>query len=250
MVAKSGFEVNGAINVNRVGNLFSSDLIGWEPTTVFATHDTYEAIWVMELLEDGTFSSDLPPGEWSFTTDVSWLNISETHLIVDGENDTVDLLSFPENSYVEIDFFLDYSGDNNVSNGSPVQYDFSLISLNNAGMDYNISSSDELVWTSFGHALVPIEAGSYRIDVQLSDPELYELFGTRILTGDTSVDVGFSDDSVSRYIGFEPEWRVSLNITDYVGSELISQNVKFINSETGWIPVSYTHLTLPTILLV
>jgi len=235
MVAKSGFEVNGVINVNRIGNLFSSDLIGWESTTVYATHDTYEAIWVMELLEDGTFSSDLPPGNWSFTTDVSWLNITETHLLVDGENDTIDLLSFPANSYIEIDFFLDYSGDNNVSNGSPVQYDFSIISLNNVGMDYNISSSDELVWTSLGHALIPIEAGSYMIDVQLSNPELYELFGTRILTGDTRIDVGFSDNSVSRSIGFDPEWRVSLNITDYVGSELVSQNVKFINSETGWI---------------
>ncbi len=197
MVAKSGFEVNGVINVNRIGNLFSSDLIGWESTTVYATHDTYEAIWVMELLEDGTFSSDLPPGNWSFTTDVSWLNITETHLLVDGENDTIDLLSFPANSYIEIDFFLDYSGDNNVSNGSPVQYDFSIISLNNAGMDYNISSSDELVWTSLGHALIPIEAGSYMIDVQLSNPELYELFGTRILTGDTRIDVGFSSSSSS-----------------------------------------------------
>ena len=234
MIARPGSEVTGAININRLGNYYSSDLIGWEAVTVYASNETFDADWTIDVREDGSFDTVLPQGNWTFTTNLEWLNTTDAILEVDGKDDTVNVYAYPADSFAEIDFFIDNSADNNVSNGTAVQYRFSIIPLNVAGETTNVSSTGD-EWSSLGHASVPVEAGSYRIDVEISDARAGDLFGTRILTGNAYFDVGFGGETVTRSIGYDPEWKIDLTFTNESGGALVDQNVKFINTDTGWI---------------
>ena len=132
MVARPGYDVNGNLNLNRLGNYYSSNLEGWEQATVFATNDDIDAVWHIDVTQFGTFNTILPEGNWTFTTDLDWLNASEATLMVDGENDTVEMYLYPAMSFLEIDFFLDNTGDNSVANGTLVNYQFSIVPLENS----------------------------------------------------------------------------------------------------------------------
>tara|TARA_B100000700_G_scaffold65285_1_gene72120 strand:- start:45677 stop:55171 length:9495 start_codon:yes stop_codon:yes gene_type:complete len=234
MIARPGNIVEGSININRLGNFYSSSLEGWEDATIFASHESIEAVWVIDVDRNGQFSVVLPNGNWTFDTDIDWLNISSSTLYVDGNNDTMNIYSYPVDSTVDIEFFLDNSGDNNFSNGTPVIYDFSIVSLNSFGETINVSSNSNY-WVDAGQVSIPVEAGSYKINVEISDARSGDLFGTRIMTGDTYFDVGYGGDLVTRSIGFDPEWRVDLTFNNYSGGLLSDENVKFINTDNGWI---------------
>ena len=233
MVARPGYDVNGNLNLNRLGNYYSSNLEGWEQVTVFATNDDIDAVWHIDVTQFGTFNTILPEGNWTFTTDLEWLNASEATLMVDGENDTVEMYLYPAMSFLEIDFFLDNTGDNSVANGTLVNYQFSIVPLeNSAGLTINVEEDGE-EWISQGFARVPVEAGSYRINVELSNARAGDIFGTRIMTGDAYFEVGFGGEVVSRSIGFDPEWKVDLTFTNESGGPLVDQLVRFINPENS-----------------
>ncbi len=231
MVARPGSEVTGALNINRLGNHYTFDINGWEPVKVYATHETIEAVWTINVNELGAFNTVLPQGNWTFTTDLDWLNASEATLDVDGKNDSVNIYLYPDPSYVEIDFFLDYNNDNDAANGTPVEYRFSIVPEgNSAGLTVDVEA-DGSEWISDGLARVPVEAGSYRIDVELSNARASDLFGTRIMTGNAYFEIGFGGEVVSRSIGFDPEWRVDLTFTNESGGPLADQTVKFIDTD-------------------
>ena len=71
----------------------------------------------------------LPKGTWEFTVLSDEINSGINVTNVDNNNNTIEVIIYPEDSMLTIDFFLDNSADNNVSNGTPVTYDFSLLSL-------------------------------------------------------------------------------------------------------------------------
>ena len=233
MIARPGHDVNGNLNLNRLGNYYTSNLKGWEPVTVFAMNEDMDAVWHIEATQIGSFNTILPHGNWTFTTDLDWLNASEATLLVDGENDTVEVYLYPDPSFVEIDFFLDNNGNNDVTNGTSVEYRFSIVPLENtAGLTTDVQAdADE--WISDGFARVPVEAGSYRIDVEISDARAGDLFGTRIMTGDSYFEVGFGGEVVSRSIGFDPEWKVDLTFTNESGGPLVDQLIRFIDTENS-----------------
>ena len=233
MVARPGHDVSGNLNLNRLGNYYTSNLDGWEPVTVYATNDQVDAVWHIQATQFGTFDTILPEGNWTFTTDLDWLNASEATLMVDGENDTLEMYLYPAPSFLEIDFFLDNSGDNNVANGTPVEYKFSVVPLENeAGLTIDVEENG-LEWISEGFARVPVEAGSYRINVEISNARAGDLFGTRIMTGDAYFEVGLDGEVVSRSIGFDPEWKVDLTFTNESGGQLVDQLVRFIDPQNS-----------------
>ena len=158
MIALPGNDVSGSLNVNRLGNLFSSDTEGWEAVTVHATEESTDAVWHIEVSEIGTFSTILPEGNWSFTTNLEWLNSSTASLEVNDTNDFVEIYLYPENSYIEIDFFLDHQGNNNADNGTPVNYEFSIslfITLSDSVCIFiDFLESGPILYCLNGHSLV------------------------------------------------------------------------------------------------
>ncbi|MAD56273.1 MAG: hypothetical protein CL974_01860, partial [Euryarchaeota archaeon] len=233
MVARPGQAIDGAVSVNRENNLFNSVIGGWEPVTVIAQSDEHDVTWRSETDGGGFFTMVLPKGSWEFTvlSDEITSGINVTN--VDNNNNTIEVIIYPEDSILTVDFFLDNSADNNVSNGTPVTYDFSLLSLVN-GIDYHIDSSSSN-WTDEGVAQVSVEPGIYRISVDIADPNSGDLFGTRIMSGDVDVIVGIQSTEITRSIGFDPEWRVEMSFTNESGGELSEQLVRFTNVENGWV---------------
>ena len=233
MVARPGQSITGAISINRVNNLYNSEVAGWEPVTVIAESLDYDVKWRALVNDGGTFDMVLPRGNWEFSVPsddfVSGTNITD----VDNSNNTIEVIIYPENSTLSVDFFLDNSGDNNLSNGTPIDYDFSLISLI-GGLDYQISTEDP-EWNGTGHADVSVEPGIYRISVEISDASQGDEFGTRIMSGEVDFRVGINPSTIHRSIGFDPEWRVNMSFTNESGGVLSEQLVRLTNAENGWI---------------
>ena len=131
MVARPGQSITGAISINRADNLYNGDIGGWESVTVIAENLDYDVQWRAQANDGGFFEMVIPKGNWQFTVDsdefISGTNVTN----VDNFNNTVEVIIYPDDSLLSVDFFLDNSGDNNLSNGTPVSYDFSLISLIN-----------------------------------------------------------------------------------------------------------------------
>ena len=233
MVARPGQAIDGAVSINRENNLFNSEIGGWDPVTVIAQSDEHDATWRSETDDGGFFTMVLPKGTWEFTVLSDEINSGINVTNVDNNNNTIEVIIYPEDSILTVDFFLDNSADNNVSNGTPVTYDFSLLSLVD-GIDYHINSSSS-DWTDEGVAQVSVEPGIYRISVDIADPNSGDLFGTRIMSGDVDVIVGIESTDITRSIGFDPEWRVEMSFTNESGGELSEQLVRFTNVENGWV---------------
>ncbi len=233
MVARPGQAIDGAVSVNRENNLFNAEIGGWEPVTVVAQSEEYDVTWRSETNDGGFFNMVLPKGTWEFTVLSDELNSGTNITNVDNNNNTVEVIIYPEDSVLTLDFFLDNSDDNNVSNGTPVTYDFSILSLVN-GIDYHVNSSSDN-WIDNGVAQVSVEPGIYRISVDIADPSLGDLFGTRIMSGEVDVQVGIDSTNISRSIGFDPEWKVEMSFTNESGGELSEQLVRFTNVENGWV---------------
>ncbi|MBV22768.1 MAG: hypothetical protein CMA53_01535 [Euryarchaeota archaeon] len=233
MVARPGQAIDGAVSVNRENNLFNSEIGGWDPVTVIAQSDEHDVTWRSETDDGGFFTMVLPRGAWEFTVLSDEITSGSNVTNVDNNNNTIEVIIYPEDSILTVDFFLDNSADNNVSNGTPVTYDFSLLSLVN-GIDYHIDSSSSN-WTDEGVAQVSVEPGIYRISVDIADPNSGDLFGTRIMSGDVDVIVGIQSTDIARSIGFDPEWRVEMSFINESGGELSEQLVRFTNVENGWV---------------
>ena len=233
MVARPGQAIDGAVSINRENNLFNSEIGGWDPVTVIAQSDEHDVTWRSETDDGGFFTMVLPKGAWEFTVLSDEINSGINVTNVDNNNNTIEVIIYPEDSILTVDFFLDNSADNNVSNGTPVTYDFSLLSLVD-GIDYHIDSSSSN-WTDEGVAQVSVEPGIYRISVDIADPNSGDLFGTRIMSGDVDVIVGIQSTDITRSIGFDPEWRVEMSFTNESGGELSEQLVRFTNVENGWV---------------
>ena len=233
MVARPGQSITGAISINRANNLYNFEIGGWESVTAIAESLDYDVKWRAQVNEGGTFDMVLPKGNWQFSVDsdefISGTNITN----VDNNNNTIEILIYPDNSLLSVDFFLDNSGDNNLSNGTPVSYDFSLISLI-GGLDYLINENGS-EWNGTGHAEVSVEPGIYRISVEISHADSGDEFGTRIMTGEVDFRVGMDSSTIHRSIGFDPEWRVSMSFTNESGGVLSDQLVRLTNIENGWI---------------
>ncbi len=233
MVARPGQAVDGAVSINRANNLFNSEFGGWEPVTILAQSDEHDVTWRSESNEGGFFNMVLPKGTWEFTVSNEDINSGTNVTNIDNSNNTVEVIIYPVDSLLTVNLFLDNSADNNVSNGTAVVYDFSLLSLVN-GEDYHVNSSSSN-WVDTGVAEISLEPGLYRISVDMSDPSSEDVFGTRIMSGDVDVRVGFASTNITRNIGFDPEWKVEMSFSNESGGELTDQLVRFTNVENGWV---------------
>jgi len=240
MIARPGYLVEGQISINRANNRYDSEFLGWEPVSILANSEESDLIWRHEVGETGTFEFVIPGGNWSLSLDAEWLNPIPVDLEVDGKNDSLEIILQPVNSTLSIDFFIDNSGDNNVSNGTLVTYPFSIVdSFDSTNVIYEVNTDGD-EWLSQGVAEVSLEPGSYRINVNTSNPDSEYEFGTRIMTGETHFEIGLNGQSVDRAIGFDPEWRVNITFTNESGGSLADQLIKMTNVESGWTISYYT----------
>ena len=146
-----GVKIEGSASLNRPNNPYNSELNGWEQIYVEATNIDIvsEAIFREPVSTNGQFSLILPVGNWSFTLDPG--NHQSNIISADiSDIKDIDLIITPElNSTVYISMFIDDEMDGNVSNGTLVDFDFVIKSLqsNGSGLSVEIGGDE---WTSRG----------------------------------------------------------------------------------------------------
>jgi hypothetical protein len=129
MVARPGQTVNGAISINRADNYYNTDVGGWESVTVIAKNLDYDVTWRAQSNDGGAFDMVLPKGTWNFSVESDDFVSGVNTTTIDNTENNVEILIYPEDSLLSIDFFLDNTGDNNITNGTSVNYGFRLLSL-------------------------------------------------------------------------------------------------------------------------
>jgi len=240
MVARPGITISGMVSVNRANNLYSPSFSGWEQITVTADSEDHDVTWREQLPVDGLFDMILPEGNWTFDIEgPEFLGASPIQKYIDDKNTSVEMILHPSNGTLSVTMFIDHSGDGNSSNGTLVSYGFGIVSMMMAGASENITANGT-EWVQEGNAEVSLEPGTYSVVVEISDPEGGDIFGTRILSAIQSFQIGLEGGIVERSISFDPEWRVSLSLSNESGGPLADQMFRMINMDNGWTQTHYT----------
>ena len=230
LVTRKGYIYEGYVSVNRVNYLYNDGLVGWEPLTVIAENNTTEVTWTARVNEIGGFEIALPTGQWTVSLEGTNMDASTTQTVRDTP---IELTLFPENSTLDVFAFIDNTRDGSTLNGTGVSVDFRIVSSSPDGIDLNFST------TSSGDSSVSLEPGSYTIETSVLTPDS-TLFGTRILTGTTTLQVPLEQTSLIREIGFDPEGVVNVSIVDQLLSPIPGLDVKFRNLDR--VPTIVTSL--------
>ena len=235
--------VLGEVSLNREGNTYNQGFSGWYPVHALANNLDGEtnAVWREEVDNMGRFDMLLPIGNWSFTLDAGEMSsssvVKEINATMEG---MVELLAMPlENSTVRIDFFIDHDGDNNASNGTPVNYQFEIKPLSPNGAGYIVEADGE-EWISTGTAEVSLEPGKYRIVVERANSSADEPFDTLYDTNEI-FDVEIGPSTIERSVGFEPRWLANITFRNESGELLSNHEVKLEGVESGWVQTFFTN---------
>ena len=193
-----------------------------------------------EVDDLGRFDMLLPVGNWSFTLDAGGMSansvIKEVNTSMEG---VVELLALPlENSTVRIDFFIDHEGDNNASNGTPVNYPFEIKPLSPNGAGYTVDSDGD-EWINPGTAEVSLEPGRYRVVVERANSSADEPFDTLYDTNEI-FDVEIDASTIERSVGFEPRWLTNITLRNESGEVLSNHEIKLQSVDSGWIQTFFT----------
>ena len=234
--------VLGEVSLNREGNTYNQGFSGWYPVHALANNLDGEttAVWREEVDDLGRFDMLLPVGNWSFTLDAGGMSsnslIKEVNTSMEG---VVELLALPlGNSTVRIDFFIDHEGDNNASNGTPVNYPFEIKPLSPNGAGYTVDfDGDE--WINPGTAEVMLEPGRYRIVVERANSSADEPFDTLYDTNEI-FDVEIDASTIERSVGFEPRWLTNITLRNESGEVLPNHEIKLQSVDSGWIQTFFT----------
>ena len=221
LVARKGSTYEGTVTVNRPNYLYTSTLLGWEPLSVIASNASTDVTWVSKVDSSGLFEIALPEGEWSIQvleSDHSSTAASTT------QGELIELTINPQNGTLDLFAFIDNSRDGVSDNGTGVSVEFNIVALTNNGIGTNLTTSEE------GTGTVDLEPGSYRIDTTVLNAD-QTLFGTRILTGQTSFDIGLDGSLVERLIGFDPEGVANITVLDQTLSPVSDLEVRFRNTD-------------------
>ena len=241
--------VLGEVSLNREGNTYNQGFSGWSPVFALANNldGSTNASWRVEVDNLGRFDMLLPLGNWSFTLDAGDMGTSSVVKEINTSFDSiVELLLLPlENSTVQIDFFIDHDGDNNASNGTPVNYPFEIKPLSPNGAGYSVSEDGD-EWISTGTAEISLEPGKYRIVVERANSSANEPFDTLYDTNEV-FDVEIEPSTIERSVGFEPRWLVNISFRNESvldpaeGQMLNNHEVKLENIENGWVQTFTTN---------
>ena len=235
IVIITGANIEGFVNLNRPNNPYTSEIKGWEQVYVEATNLDMisEAIFREPISPNGQFSLILPIGNWSFTLDTG---NHQSNIVLADLNDKkdIELVISPElNSSVDISMFIDDEMDGNLSNGTLVDYDFIIKSLQSNGTDLSIQvGGDE--WTSRGKATVSLEPGSYQIVVERANSTAGDLFDT-IYDMNEIFHVSMQHSVIEHQIAFDPLFLTNFTLINDSSYKLANQELTLQNIENGWI---------------
>ncbi len=236
LMVEESIIIEGTVSIDVIGNYYSDSLKDWSEISVIASQSpTNSSLPDIRQVVDssGNFQMYLKEGDWKFTLDGNSLESTDQNISINSTNKVVDLTMVSATSTILIDFYIDHSGDGNISNGTPVSYPFAIKSLNPFIPTREISL-DNSEWISEGHAEVNLTPGSYSIVIDRPNPDSGNLFDTLYTTND-NINVGLISENISTSIAFEPNWLTNITFNNESGGALSDHLVRFKDIENGWL---------------
>jgi asparagine N-glycosylation enzyme membrane subunit Stt3 len=155
---------NGFVFLYDNSSLWDGLVPGYNVQTVVATNaDGLE--WRTTISDAGEFSFNLQAGEWDFAVDDDALNSTNitNYNIIDEEDaqpNPLELFVHPDYLTIELNLFMDAGDDGVFANGTAMSPSFTLMPLNDHGLQHNYTAAD---YSSAGNITVVLEPGLYSL---------------------------------------------------------------------------------------
>ncbi|MBT7638514.1 MAG: hypothetical protein HN554_06410 [Euryarchaeota archaeon] len=161
---------NGFVFLYDNSSLWDGLVPGYAAQTVVAT-DSDGLEWTTTISDTGEFSFNLQEGQWDFTVDEVALNSTDVEnyniiVEIDSMPTPIELFVSPEYLTIELNLFMDAEGDGVFANGTEVSPSFTLMPLNDHGLQHNFTASN---YSSPGNITVVLEPGLYSLQFNTTE---------------------------------------------------------------------------------
>ena len=234
LTAQPSSIIGGSVDMNRIGNQYDIGIIDFRPIEVVATSSEYSGAYIFEVDPDGRFNGRILPGNWTLDVPDERMNVTSLSVTHMDNNESYDLMSYPDNITVDVHIFTDHTLDGNESNGTMRTVAFQLVPLEGSphGVVVDVLANGT-EWTSDGVARVSVEAGAYRVVIGPQDPldSNSSVWNTGFI-GDAPEGVyGLSNGTEQLDVSLAPEWLTHVNLTNQSGGQVGLRIVTFISAD-------------------
>ncbi|MAX46508.1 MAG: hypothetical protein CMB24_06950 [Euryarchaeota archaeon] len=192
-------------------------------------------IWETLIASNGIFGFSLPDGDYTFTLEDSNLNGTQllNHVVSDNSSThVIELMANPSSRNVTFNVYLDVLGNQSAEAGIAVSTDFSLTSILDDDLMFNVTSDD---FDSTGNITLELKPGKYIVS-----------FNSTSATDDNASDFNNFYISEQLFVEFEDsteqmiefflsnERLVTGNIKDHVGNPLNIEFLLYNEDENDW----------------
>ena len=186
------------------GVSWSDTIIGGSGVEVIAT-DADGLEWIDSLDSDGSVYMNLISGNYTFTVSNDLMNVSAVDYDLLELGSTVDLVAHPENISLTMRTFLDVNEDNEWENGTAVTPEFVIKSINEYGIDLNVTA--DMYDNVTGELMVDLSIGTYILEMVSDSPRDenatdYKLYSSGLPT----IDIGLGPSGEPIDVIIPPEY--------------------------------------------
>ena len=234
LTAEPSWIIGGSVDMNRVGNQYDIGIIDFRPIEVVATSTENSGSFVYEVNPDGRFSGRILPGVWTLDVHDERMNVTSITVNHTDNNESYDIMSYPDNITVDVHIFTDHTLDGNESNGTMRTVGFQLVPLEGSSHGVVVEVLENgTEWISDGIARVSVEAGAYRVVIGTQDPmDVNSSAWNTGFVGDAPEGVyGLSNGTEQLDVSLAPEWLTHVNLTNESGGQVSQRIVTFISAD-------------------
>ena len=234
LTAQPSWIIGGSVDMNRVGNQYDIGIIDFRPIEIVATSSEYSGAFIFDVDPDGRFSGRILPGNWTLDVPDERMNVTSFSVNHIDNNESYDIMSYPDNITVDVHLFTDHTLDGNESNGTMRTVAFQLVPLEGSphGVVVDVLENGT-EWLSDGVARVSVEAGAYRVVIGAQDPldSNSSVWNTGFIGDAPEAVYGLSNETEQFDVALAPEWLTHVNLTNQSGGQVGLRIVTFISAD-------------------
>ena len=240
---RNAFGAAGNLFLYDVGLPYSQSVPGFfdHPFMIEAYDNSTGVTWHWDVEPDtGRFTTwvlgsevENTTREWTLSVSNDALNVAPFDYNPVGDNNTLILIADPAPVDVTLSTFIDHSEDGNMSNGTAMPVDFSLVPLGwgNETVVVNITA-DDARWSN-GTIDLELQVGNWQFTTEAKDPRSENAtdYNTLLSVSNGVIEIGIGSDAQTVELGFQPEWYTSISLVNESGGPMSNWTVYFEDAE-------------------
>ncbi len=230
LVPEEAYNIAGHLFLYRDTNPYTSNIPGWMMNPIFIEATSDNLTWQLFIDNQGKFTGMLPYGNWSITVNDPVFNSETIVQYMFEDNNSVQLIAHPAKIPVVVTTYLDHSLDSNISNGTLLGIDFSIIPTSFGSGERENITADDIRWEN-GTISLLLEPGTFEFETELPDVSNGTDYNRQIATSETELGLMIGNETWNLEIGLLPEWRISAQLNNESGEGLANWPVRFEESD-------------------